>query len=46
MLAHHQEWLWDAFPYVNPETLEFAYCDAHYQYILCFTNVVSEYLRK
>ena len=21
------------FPYVNPETLEFAYCDAYYQYI-------------
>ena len=28
--------LWDAFPYVNPETLEFAYCDAHYQDI-CFS---------
>ena len=32
-------YIWDAFPYVNLETLEFAYCDVHYQYIRHFTNV-------
>ena len=32
-LAHHREWfmslysIWDAFPNVNPETLEFVYSD-------------------
>ena len=26
-------YIWDVFPYVNLETLQFAYCDAHYQYI-------------
>ena len=42
MCKAHKPWLttesglcpyiWDTFAYVNQETLEFAYCDAHFQY--------------
>ena len=33
--------MWDAFPYANPETLEFAYCDTHYQYVLLtYTDIL------
>ena len=37
-------YIWDAFPYhnVNPETWEFAYCDAHYQYIWHFTYIITD----
>ena len=46
--THHREWFvplyMDTFPYVNPETLEFVHCDAHYQYILLtYTDVLLTY---
>ena len=31
-------YIWDAF-LVNPETLEFAYCDAHYQYYIMYLYI-------
>ena len=34
-------YVWDAFPYVNPETSEFAYCDAHYDLSVRVTNLVK-----
>ena len=36
--------IWDTLPYVNPETLEFAYCDAHCHYVLLtYTDVLLTY---
>ena len=31
-LLNSRPYIWDTFPYIYPVNLDFAYCDAHYQY--------------